>query len=278
MRSSRVCAAALLAALVFLSCQWDLGQAVCHPSVEQRVRESLDMPAPSAVTVSPDSFSFAMFGDPQIHDNLVHRLDRFREDVAARNISFFCVLGDLTHDATDEEVRVIRQAMDSVGVRWYATVGNHDLYQSDGWTKYRQNFGPATYSVTIADRVKLIFIDTASGVIGPTQFDWLEDQLADAEGMFSLVGTHFPCYDGIAPVMWRMASTAERHKLQYLLREYGAWAYVSGHIHGWRHTEVEGVNHFICGTMAPGGLDYGEPGYLLITFAHDSLAWQKVDF
>jgi hypothetical protein len=29
--------------------------------------------------------------------------------------------------------------------------------------------------------------------------------------------------------------------------------------------------------MAPGKLDYGNPGYLLFTFAHDSLSWEFIE-
>jgi hypothetical protein len=269
----------LLAILLALAgCDWDVGQFIAHPSVEQRVLESLALPAPGPVPVDPDSFSFALFGDPQVHADSVHRLGRFAADVRKRDIAFFAALGDLTHDATEAEVSVIKAAFDSVGVPYYVTTGNHDLFQAGGWERFQAVFGPATYSVVIAERIKLIFIDTAEGAIGPTQFEWLESELDDQGRHIKIVGTHFPLYDGVTPMMWRLGSTAERTKLESMLRDYGAWAYASGHIHGWRHTEVEGVNHFICGTMAPGALDYGTPGYLLLTFAHDSLTWQKIDF
>jgi len=79
--------------------------------------------------------------------------------------------------------------------------------------------------------------------------------------------------------MWRIASPVERAKLQSLLEKYGVYAWCAGHIHGWRHAVVEGVNHFTCGTMVPGALDYGTgKGYLLFTFVHDSLSWQRVVF
>jgi predicted phosphodiesterase len=92
-----------------------------------------------------------------------------------------------------------------------------------------------------------------------------------------VVITHFSLFDGDAPGIYRMASAAERAKLQSLLRQYGAYALVSGHIHGWRFTEVQGVNHFIIGTITD-ALDYGTPGYLLFTCAGDSLRWQHVEF
>jgi len=273
--------AALLIALLFCSCDWDLSQALFHPSVEQRVAESLsgDLGTPEPVDVDPDSFRFAVFGDPQVHSDSIHMLARFAQDVGPGRIDFFCVLGDLTHDATEEEVGFIRQELDRVGIPYYVTTGNHDLYQFEGWDRFKHSFGPATYSVVIAQKVRLVFIDTASEAIGPTQFDWLESELLERAGPHvTLVGTHFPIYDGITPTLYRTGSTAERYKLQHLLQSSGTYALVSGHIHGFRHTVAGSVQHFICGTMAPDDLNSGSKGYLLFTFAHDSLSWEFVEF
>ena len=136
--------------------------------------------------------------------------------------------------------------------------------------------GPSCFPVVIADRIKLIFLDTADGTIGPTQFDWFETELQDS-ACIKLVLTHFPVFDGEKPIMWRMASAAERAKLQSLLEKYAVYAWCAGHIHGLRHTQVGAVHHLTCGAMAPGVLDYGNPGYLLFTFAHDSLSWKFVE-
>jgi len=92
-----------------------------------------------------------------------------------------------------------------------------------------------------------------------------------------IVLTHYPVFDGEQPIMWRLASDAERAKVQSLLQRYGAYAWCAGHIHGLRETRVGSVRHLTCGAMAPGVLDYGNPGYLLFTFARDSLSWQFVE-
>ena len=268
----------LVLPLLLAGCAWDLDQVVCHPSVEERARESLsgELPAPAPPEVLPDSFRFAMFGDPQVNADLEHRLGRFARDVESLGIDFFCVLGDLTHDATQAEVAEARRALDATGIPWYVTAGNHDLYQDDGWQRFKDSFGPSCYSVAVAGRVKLIFLDTADGTVGATQFAWLEEQLA-ADDLIKVFGTHFPCCDGSLPSLYRLGGTAERYKLQHLLQDHGAWGIVAGHIHGWRHAVAGGVHHFIAGSMAPGRLDDGTPGYLLITFAGDSLSWNKVE-
>jgi len=268
----------LAAVLVFTACEWDLWGIATRKTVEQRVQESLSgqLPAPDPVAVNPDSFRFAVFGDPQIEHDYVNNLGRFRQEVADRDIDFFCVLGDLTNDATADEVDTIKLHLDRVGIPYYASIGNHDMFQADGWERFKENYGPSCFPVVIADRIKLIFLDTADGTIGPTQFDWLETELQDSAHI-KIVLTHFPVYDGEKPIMWRLASTAERAKVQSLLERHGAHAWCAGHIHGLRHTPVGTVHHLTCGAMAPGVLDYGNPGYLLFTFAHDSLSWKFVE-
>ncbi|MBM3314102.1 hypothetical protein FJY70_05880 [candidate division WOR-3 bacterium] len=265
-----------LVLLVFCGCKWDLWGIVTRATVEDRVRECLGggISAPAAVEVNGDSFGFAVFGDPQVGHDYKSRLGRFRQEAAARGLAFFCVLGDLTEDATSDEADTVKLQLDRIGIPYYATIGNHDLYQADGWPRFKDDYGPSCYSVVIAERVKLIFLDTADGALGPTQFNWFETELKDAR-FIKLVLTHYPLYDGKKPFMWRMASVTERAKVQGLLAMHRAWAWCAGHMHAFRYTPVDQVRHLTCGAMAP-VLDYGDAGYLLFTFAHDSLSWQFV--
>jgi len=223
-------------------------------------------------------FQFAMFGDVQIQSENKNTLTQFKTDVTSRNIDFFVVLGDLTEDGTTDEFTKIKADLDSVGIPYYATIGNHDLFQqgsSGGWGTWQSTFGPATYSVTVAQAVRFIFLDSASGDIGPSQFSWLETQLKTSTP-FTIVGTHYPIYDGFTPLIWRLASTEERYKLTDLLMKYQVTAYVAGHIHGYKENKIGSVNHLITGSMFPYTLDYGNPSYALFTYDHGNLSWQQI--
>jgi hypothetical protein len=278
MSSRRAFLLGLAALLAFSACKWDVWAIATRPTVEDRVRECLggEPPAPGPVAVNPDSFCFAVFGDPQIGNDYQSSLGRFKQEAAQRGIDFFCVLGDLTNDVTPDEVDSIKAQLDRVGIPYYATIGNHDLFQADGWQRFKEDYGPSCFPVVIADRIKLIFLDTADGTLGPTQFNWFETELRDSR-FTKIVLTHYPVFDGEKPIMWRLASDAERVKVQSLLEKYGVYAWCAGHIHGLRHTLVDGVHHLTCGAMAPGNLDYGNPGYLLFTFAHGSLSWEFIE-
>jgi hypothetical protein len=277
MLSRRAVLLGLSILLALCACEWDLWAIATRPSVEVRVQESLsgNPPAPGPVAVDPDSFRFAVFGDPQIGRDYQSSLGRFKEEVGDRGIGFFCVLGDLTNDATPDECDSIKYQLDRVGIPYYATIGNHDLYQAGAWERFKDEYGPSCYQVVIADRIKLLFLDTADGTLGPTQFDWLETELRD-DRFVKLVLTHFPVYYGERLALARLASPAERAKVQSLLQRFGVFAWCAGHIHGLRHIQVGTVYHLTCGAMAS-DLDYGDPGYLLLTFADDSLSWEFVD-
>lgn len=277
MSSRRAFLLGLAALLAFCACEWDLWGILTRPTVEERVKENLsgEPPAPEPVAVNRDSFCFAVFGDPQIGHDYQSSLNRFKQEATDRGIDFFCVLGDLTNDATPDEVDTIKLQLDRVGIPYYVTIGNHDLFQADGWERFKANYGPSCFPVVIADRIKLIFLDTADGTLGPSQSDWLESELADSR-FTKIVLTHFPVFDGEKPIMWRLASATERAKVQSLLGQNDVYAWCAGHIHGLRHTQVGTVRHLTCGAMAP-ELDYGTAGYLLFSFAHDSLSWQFVD-
>lgn len=267
------------ACCLLASCtEWDVGQFIAHPSIAERMADNLsgELPIPTAPDVNPDSFRFALFGDPHVEDGVVSRLGWFKQEVADRGIEFFGVLGDLTNDALATEQDELLARLDSIGRPYYCTVGNHDLYQADGWEWYKTMFGPSCYAICVAGKVKLIFLDTAEGTLGRAQFDWLERELSADTGYVTIVATHYPIYDGTQPIMWRLASPAERYKLLSLLERYDVHSYVSGHIHGWRYSRLGVLNHFIC-AMPAGSMDYGKPGYLLFTWAHDSLAWEHVE-
>lgn len=264
-----------------ISCGKNLSQIFFHDSVDRRAAQSLSGELPAHSTISPtdpDRFSFAVFGDIQIHEDGVTLLPRLKADVAANQISFFVALGDLTEDGTEAEFEQVKAAMDGVGIPYLATIGNHDLFQDPaqgGWGTWKSIFGAATYSVTVANAVRFLFLDTASGDIGQSQFDWLQRELATRIPI-TFVASHYPIYDGVTPIIWRLSSLEERYKLTSILDQGGIFAYLAGHIHGYKENRVARFKHFIAGSMFPKKLDYGLHGYLLFTYDHGQMSWKQV--
>jgi len=247
------------------------------------VADSLAMAAPAAVSPSdPLYFRFAVFSDIQVSKENRTMLARFAEDVAPNAIEFFAVTGDITEDATTQEFSDIKTGLDAVGIPYYVTLGNHDLFNSGskgGWDVWKQTFGPATFSVTIANAVRLILLDTAAGELGKEQFQFLETELATRPaGSFAFVGTHYPLYDTQLSQLWCLPSVEERYRLGSMMDAYGTYAFFAGHIHGYRQLNVARVLHFLVGTMYPYELEFSEKGYVLFTYDHGAMTWERKTF
>lgn len=259
-------------------CSWDFDLLVTHTLTDDRVAESLSgaLGRPAPPPVDPEEFTFAAFGDPQIMRDGEHRLARLAADVGPLGIDFFIVVGDLTNDATEEEAIAIRAALDDVGVPYYVCPGNHDLLERDGWARFKRYFGPSVYSLGVGRHLRLIMTDNAHGTFGETQLDFIERELARPEPL-KIVGGHVPIFDSVAPDFWCLASTAERYRVQHTLKAGGAFAYVSGHLHAFKHAEVEGVHHFVTGSMYPKTLNSGDPAYLLVNVRRGVPSWRRVD-
>jgi len=270
----------LVSCLALTACTTEYGRLFPNPPVETRVRECLSgtIPWPDPPRVDTNRFRFAILTDLHFGDPESVALGWFRYQLEQLDIDFVCVLGDITDHGLPAEYEQARRGLDSFGRPCYCAIGNHDLYQSNGWQSFKQTFGPACFSLLIANRLNLIFLDTAEGTLGPTQFEWLETTLETDTSTYRIVLTHFPLYDGFCPTPFRLASPTERYKLQSILARHRVAAFVSGHIHGWRHTTIEGVNHFVAGSMAPGRLDYGTRGFLLFEADRDSLHWARVAY
>ncbi len=259
---------------LFAGCDYDLTQIFFHPDVEIRVKQSLEQrPSPDTLYL-PDSFLFAVFGDPHIGKPVGNYLTEFQRQAESLGLAFYCVLGDLTESGEPAEFDSVAKLFKLSG-RHYVTVGNHDLYHSRGWECFRKYFGASVLSVVIPNYIRMIFLDTGEGRLGTNQFQWLAGQLNESLPPLKLVLTHFPLYDDETPAISRLASTAERAKLQSLLQKNGVYAYCAGHIHGWRHREISGVHHFTVGTMSK-ALDFPPAGYLLFMFRSGSLYWEFI--
>ncbi len=268
----------LILFLVLLACKKDIVTFFIHSSTERRVTESISEITnhPEAVSVDTLNFKFAVFSDIHITEKNIHYLDRFKEDVEQYGIDFFLVIGDITDNGLEVEFNLSKADLQEVGIPYYVAIGNHDLYQTNAWDLWKETYGPSCYSVTISNYLKIIFLDLASGLIGKTQFNWLENELKDKLS-FAVVASHFPIYIGVTPSIYRITSADERYKLISLLRDHNVEAFYSGHYHAFIHSEFSGIDHFIVGSMFPHSLDKGKHVYLLVSVDNGNISWEKMD-
>lgn len=218
----------LLLFFILFACKKDIVAFFIHASTERRVTESISEITnhPEAVSVDTLNFKFAVFSDIHITEGNIHYLDRFKEDVEQLGINFFLVIGDITDNGLDIEYNKSMTDLQEVGIPYFVAIGNHDLYQKNSWDLWKSYYGPSCYSVNISNYLKIIFLDSASGLIGKTQFNWLENELKNKLS-FTVVASHFAIYNGLTPSIFRLTSAEERYKLISLMRDHQVKAYFS---------------------------------------------------
>lgn len=263
-----------------VSCKKEIRAFFIHESVQTRILESFDLNPEYRGDIfdTLTELKFAVFSDIHVTQNNDHLFDLLKQDVASKGIDFFVVAGDLTDNGLEAEYEICRNDFDSIGIPWYVTIGNHDLYQTSGWESYKKTFGPSCYSVGMNGLLRIIFLDTSTGTVGKVQFSWLEEQLQRSNEKYILVVTHYPLYDDLVPSIWRLPSSEERYKLIHLCRKYNVYAYIGGHLHTFQHQKIQELHHFIVGAMYPHDLDKGKHGYLLFHLITDSLSWEQRTF
>mgnify|MGYP001609902444 FL=1 len=122
----------VLGALFAAACGKNLSQILFAPSVEKRAGDSINggLTAPTAmVPASATQFSFAVFGDVQVRTENKTLLTRFKQDIVPNAIEFVVVLGDLSEDGKTSQQELSKANLAGLGIPYYATIGNHDLFQ-----------------------------------------------------------------------------------------------------------------------------------------------------
>lgn len=268
----------LLFISLLFSCTKEPGALFFHPSTEIRVNESINEVSNIPVNISIDTndFSFAVFGDTHITKDNIQYLQEVAKDTLEFDIDFCIIAGDITDNGSEIEFENSIQDLQNMQIPFYTTIGNHDLYNKKGWERWKQYFGPSCYTINIENYLRIIFLDSAEGLIGKTQFEWLENTLKGNSSRFTIIVTHYPLYDDFMPYIWRLSSAEERYKIISLTQKYNVDAYFSGHLHSYQYSEIGTLKHFITGSLND-KLDKGTRGYLLVTISNGILSWKKIE-
>jgi predicted MPP superfamily phosphohydrolase len=141
---------------------------------------------------------FAVMGDFHIgafYKNEVYLKEALKK-AAEREVDFVVILGDLTQNGSFEEYQILKDILESSGIKYFVVPGNHDVgeeAQKEGLNNYRHFFGNDTYREVVIDKipgkeikkVSLFFIDTAlwregnKTLLGAEQWLWLKNRMKD---------------------------------------------------------------------------------------------------
>jgi hypothetical protein len=152
-----------------------------------------------------------------------------------------------------------------LGIKFYATLGNHDWLNSDSVAAELLYAGrseswrmPAPYYTFSAGPVQFFAVDTDE--VSLSQAAWLRDELAKSKAAWKIVYGHHPVF---VSTVWGPSYTEEMRRVLWPLINGRADLYLSGHHHSLQHLRApEGATHFV--TSGGGGagaypLDEREP-------------------
>ena len=180
---------------------------------------------------------------------------------------------------------------------FFPVVGNHDLTHN-GWAMWCSLFHSSFYEFdvcvgtyddgrgTVYDH--FIFLDTASGTLGKTQIDLINQGVLDGNYFDDETGGFqfyrhtfvFSHTNIFRPSSMQFASTFSREETFFLLNQFEEWnasIVFCGHVHAWDEREYNKVNYLTLDSMSE--RNSPKPGdYLLRVHVHKdgSLTWERV--
>lgn len=234
---------------------------------------------------------FAVIGDAGTADE--HQLAVARAMLAEyerKPFPFVLTVGDNTYLGCKNRLKDVFEipysALLSRGVKFYATLGNHDEDCADeqiAYPMFNMN-GKRYYTLKPAGNlVEFFALDTTLVVNGtaPEQFEWLEEALKASKATWKIAFFHHPAF-----------SPAKKHgdekdvvtRIVPLLERYGVRIALAGHDHILAKLLTRsGVDYFVCGASAKmrsngvradyPGLEYAEDefrGFFIVELNLDS--------
>ncbi|MBS1787509.1 MAG: metallophosphoesterase [Acidobacteria bacterium] len=164
---------------------------------------------------------------------------------------FVLMLGDNIYEKGEKEKigshfeEPYKELLDA-GVKFYATLGNHDIIKGLEFQTNYKNFnmgGRRYYNFTKGDKENQIeFFALDSNLMDETQLSWLEGKLKDSKARWKVAFCHHSIYSSS-----KMHSEYKglRAQLEPLYVKYGVNAVFAGHAHSYERVKPQkGVQYF----------------------------------
>jgi hypothetical protein len=146
------------------------------------------------------------------------------------------------------------KALLSAGVKFYASLGNHDSRQQSSYALF--NMDGKTYYTFKAPEQDVRFFALESSYLDPAQLQWLERELQSSREDWKIPYFHHPLYSSGD----RHGSDLSKRKvLEPLFLKHGVTVVFAGHDHVYERVEPQqGITHFVVGSsgqLRKGDLD-----------------------
>ena len=194
----------------------------------------------------------------------------------------FCIcLGDCVETGySDEYIQYNKFAdkiYDTLGLKLYSVVGNHDLFNS-GWSMWKQSVYPGTssYMFTTAQgehKMSWYFLDSGNGTLGYNQLTDVVKKM-DEDSNPKLVFTHYPIYaNGI--FYFTMQNETERDTLLAAFGRDKVLQVLEGHYHAGGSYQF---GNLFNETIMKSYLDFHNAGILKINLESQTATIEQFSF
>jgi 3',5'-cyclic AMP phosphodiesterase CpdA len=138
------------------------------------------------------------------------------------------------------------EALLSTGIKFYASLGNHDVPERQIAYKPFNMGGERYYTFKPKNGVRFFALD--SNYMDKKQLDWLENELKSSGSEWKICFFHHPLYSSGEK---HGPSVELRKVLEPLLMQYGVDVVFAGHEHFYERIKPQkGIQHFILGSSA----------------------------
>lgn len=209
--------------------------------------ETLSAPITSISVPNPNQFSFAIVGDTHVGGGNTTRLKTILNQAKSESDSFVVLLGDIVEDGERSDILAVKAAIDEVG--WtnkvISVIGNHDVF-NDGWKHYKELEGRTHFTVDVGNS-RFMILDTADGVVGDRQENWLKGELNKSLPANVFFLSHYlPMVPGQRTYL-RLSNETEAVRLMKLASNRKVKGWYGGHYHGFGIEEIESVKYVVAG-------------------------------
>ena len=177
------------------------------------------------------------------------------------------------------------KALLSAGVKFYASLGNHDSRQQSAYALF--NMDGKTYYTFKAPKQDVRFFALESSYLDPAQLQWLERELQNSREDWKIPYFHHPLYSSGDR---HGSDLVKRKALEPLFLKYGVTVVFSGHDHVYERVRPQqGITYFVVGSsgqLRKGNIDKGtgftayanavEQAFLVAEISGDQLHFNAV--
>ncbi|MFM8313413.1 MAG: metallophosphoesterase family protein, partial [Deltaproteobacteria bacterium] len=238
------------AKLFFIMCGWIIGISGCvaKSDYHSRFQQSSVLAKPTFnLGGLGTQFTFLVASDIHMSGTDTSRLETILDAAKTNNDSFVVFLGDNIDKGEKNDFETLKAKVAQYGFQEKAIflLGNHDVFY-DGWSAFKDLIGPSHYSVTLGN-CRFIVLDSADGLIGEEQTEWLEEELKTSGPVHTLVLSHYmPVVPGQRTYL-KLANEVESIQLMKMMSRFGVNAWLGGHYHSYIQEKIEGVTYLVAG-------------------------------